>query len=543
MGWWFGRILTFEVEADDGEPSVGTILADTTAGLVGTADQRTCAGYAAYGATRQSAVEPILNCFGIDLSDGGDRLDAALGIFAGEVGEAHLGCSSSSARLSPIERSVAATEEGASAITVGYYDPSRDYQAGQARASDGSGGRTEVHIDAPVVLEASAAKSIANELLSRSWTRREKLTVRLAPAWLGLRPGETIAVPDTPGLWQVSRCSIDSLTIVAELCAASAPSTMLQADAGQALNSLDEIIPPTQAALFDLPSIGPSSDQPQIMLAASSTASEWKPVSFEIQAAGSRFPIFSAPRRSVLGTAVDALVPGEPFLLDLAGAVEVELFAAEAWLTSCDDEALATGLNYAALGDEVIQFGSAEALGERRFRLTRLLRGCRGTEWASSAHRAGEPFVLLASGTLRTVDLSSAAVGSDVSALPTGVADGGASAVHRPFSGEGLRPPSPVHLSVAKDTVGGLEIRWVRRSRDGWAWLDGIDVALGEERELYRVSIVGSSSTLEIESPVAHLGVPMAALAPLGSGTASVQVRQVGNHARSHPATAEIILP
>jgi hypothetical protein len=65
---------------------------------------------------------------------------------------------------------------------------------------------------------------------------------------------------------------------------------------------------------------------------------------------------------------------------------------------------------------------------------------------------------------------------------------------------------------------------------------------LGEERELYQVTVKGSSGTVELESAEAHLTISSSTLASLGSGAASIHVRQIGNNASSRPASAEITL-
>lgn len=61
----------------------------------------------------------------------------------------------------------------------------------------------------------------------------------------------------------------------------------------------------------------------------------------------------------------------------------------------------------AVLGSELLQFGGAEPLGEGRWRLTRLLRGRVGTEWATDLHTAGETFALMERDTLAAVELFS----------------------------------------------------------------------------------------------------------------------------------------
>jgi hypothetical protein len=52
------------------------------------------------------------------------------------------------------------------------------------------------------------------------------------------------------------------------------------------------------------------------------------------------------------------------------------------------------GANLLLVGQEIIQFADAEQLGPSEWRLSKLLRGRRGTEWAMSMHQVGE-FVLV----------------------------------------------------------------------------------------------------------------------------------------------------
>ena len=86
------------------------------------------------------------------------------------------------------------------------------------------------------------------------------------------------------------------------------------------------------------------------------------------------------------------------------------------WLLSCDDEALAQGVNLAVLGGEVLQFGAVEPLGQGRFRLSRLLRGQYGTEWAVWTHAPGELFALIERDALRAIDLPQWTIGTSVKA-------------------------------------------------------------------------------------------------------------------------------
>jgi hypothetical protein len=111
------------------------------------------------------------------------------------------------------------------------------------------------------------------------------------------------------------------------------------------------------------------------------------------------------------------------------------------------------------------------------------------------------------------------------------------------MAAEGLKPLSPVVLQADWQTNGDLWLNWTRRSRCGFAWIDEVDAPLGEAREEYRVKIVSSAATIEwpVEAPA--LMVAAADIASLGSGPATIKVRQVGDWAASHDAQASITLP
>jgi len=94
----------------------------------------------------------------------------------------------------------------------------------------------------------------------------------------------------------------------------------------------------------------------------------------------------------------------------------VHLIDEDQWLLSCDEGALAEGVNLAVLGGEVLQFAAVEPLGNGRFRLSHLLRGRSGTEWAIGTHQAGEVFAIVQRDALRAVDLPQWTIGSVVKA-------------------------------------------------------------------------------------------------------------------------------
>lgn len=244
---------------------------------------------------------------------------------------------------------------------------------------------------------------------------------------------------------------------------------------------------------------------------------------------------------AMLGSAVEALAPGGPALIDAVNSVEVAL-AGDGWLESRDDDALASGANLAVLGNELVQFGSAEPLGGGHFRLSRLLRGRRGTEWAAVAHEAGEDFALIDADALIALEAPDGSVGGEARVLANGVGDGAegvAAAIG--IEGAALRPPGPVHLRATTSGAGDIAISWVRRSRQGWAWASGTDTPLGEERESYRLIISGAGFARIVESEGPFYLYTAAEQAADGTAPPiQIAVAQGGTFAPSRPAVLTI---
>ena len=249
-------------------------------------------------------------------------------------------------------------------------------------------------------------------------------------------------------------------------------------------------------------------------------------------AAGSTAPA------AVIGTALGAPIAAGSALIDERSGVEVELLNDSMWLESRSDSALADGANLALLGEELIQFGIAEPLGGRRFRLSRLLRGRRGTEWAAGLHEAGEPFALIEAESLAAVEAPLGALGGEARLLASGLGDPEGVAAARAVTGEAIRPPAPVHLGAERLANGDLALRWVRRSRNGWVWLSGSDTPLGEETESYRLTLSGEGFARTVSVPAPAYLYTAAEQAGDGlAGPLTVEVVQIGTSAPSRPAS------
>lgn len=161
------------------------------------------------------------------------------------------------------------------------------------------------------------------------------------------------------------------------------------------------------------------------------------------------------------------------------------------------------------LGDELIQFASAVPLSAGLYRLSRLLRGRRGIEWAADSHAIG-----------------------DTAPLPVAV---------RFVAGESLRPPSPCHLRLWRDCT-SLHAEWVRRSHRGWAWIDGVGVADDPFPEFYRLTVTGPAGQADVESTATNASLVVSELPAISGDSISVSVAMAGPMALSRAVSATVIL-
>jgi hypothetical protein len=297
--------------------------------------------------------------------------------------------------------------------------------------------------------------------------------------------------------------------------------------------------------LFDLPIDEEPLDRPRLYFAAAGAEAGWRRAAMLLSTDGgaSWKPEVSVTAAAAMGMTVTPLLSAHSPLLDLRNSLEVELLNEAMWLGSRNDSALAAGANLAVVGNELVQFGIAEPLGARRFRLSRLLRGRRGTERLSGQHPPGSRFLLVEREKLSSTELQAGLIGAEVMLLAQGVGDGEEGVlVREELHGTSIMPLFPVHFSARRSADGDIRFQWTRRSRRGWSWLSGSDTPLGEEQELYQIVLSGGT-----RHRVAEVGSPSfvytaAQQAEDGASTTiHAELCQIGTHGRSRRALLTIL--
>lgn len=513
--------LTFEVVADDEDVTTGAIAAALSDGVLSGAGG-SVGGYAASGDDLASALQPLVEAQGLVLA--GLVLDYPDA--GGVVPRTMLAATAKAARDRASDVPVR--------LSVRHYAPERDYQAGVQSAVRAGIGRVAASVEVPAAMSASGAKILAQARLSEAWAARSRLELTCGWEALVHRPGSIVTVEGIAGLWRVEALEWEEMRVRLELRGwRSGSAVPVEASAGSAVTQPDAPHGPTVLMLVDLPVLSDSAPvEPVVMVAAAGASTGWRKAAlFTLDSAsGAALPMGRTAPAAVMGTVVAPPGEGSAALFDLAESLDVQLLSAGMALSGADEAALLRGANMCLVGRELIQFGSASVIGPGLFRLRRLLRGRRGTEWAMAGHGGGERFLLLDAERLAAVPQTAAQRGATCRVIGIGIGDAEPAEAEIVVAGEALMPLSPVHMRIESDGAGGLTLGWVRRSRGGWGWSDGVDAPLGEETERYRVEVMAGDVVLRSAEVGAPLWTYDAAMRAEDAGADAVAVRQVGTH-------------
>lgn len=201
-------------------------------------------------------------------------------------------------------------------------------------------------------------------------------------------------------------------------------------------------------------------------------------------------------------TAFDA--PELPWTIDRANTLRISMESGGDALDTVTEEQMRAGSNTALLVTadgvvEVIRFADVTANGDGSFTLGTLMRGLRGSEWASGMHGAGSLFVLV-DDSIAPIGFATSDLGSSRYFRLAGLFDtfDALEITGRTIEGTAEKPYAPSCILSSRDGSGNLTITWHRRSRTGGAeWLDGTEgVPLGEEAEEYEVEILNGSTVV-----------------------------------------------
>lgn len=378
-------------------------------------------------------------------------------------------------------------------VVVKYREPAKNLEAGSQRAHYPNPERDSVlEVDFPIAMTAQQAVDIAHRIL---WSYRSNKASRyeltLPPSAIGIEATDVLSFTldgedyslfvtrvehGANGLIRVQalREVVTSLTFSGE--PAEAPPTLER----------EFYTPPhTRLELLD---IAPLRDQDADRWVLYYTASLFdadeqyrKTDLAELHNLGSWNRINTMRAESVVGDVVGT-VPDSSGISDawwdLETTFDVQLYRGDTLASAASDEDVLNGENWAIVGWEVIAFRYATLISAGRYRLSRLLRGRRGTRDWMTRHAENERFVLFRVG-LDDERVKHKELGVNYrgrggqfwSAVPFGGATGDFETLSYTYEGNSRRPFAPSGVRVIRALSSGTyTLYWHPVTR----WLDPI---------------------------------------------------------------------
>jgi hypothetical protein len=485
--WLNGRATLQPVEAVVAEiaglAGLDSLQAEAAHGVV--------RGYAvAEVGTARAALQPVLLACGVDAveREGALALRSRLARVDAVADRGGLAVRADAADLA-IQRAPEA--EVAGRLRLAFPDAGGDYQRLVSEAMHPD--RADAHVldqEVSVALLPDEARRLAERWLAELHIARETAQFALPPSALPVGVGDVVALDGRR--WRIDRMEqAGALTVEGVLVE---PGAHVPGPDGGVQSESVPFVPaaPVVSQFLDLPLLTGLEAPHAPHLAV--TADPWPGRVALWSADGADGFALNAvlTARAVIGQTLGALRAARSGVWDRGAAVEVAFVGGT--VAAAAELAVLNGANLAAIGDgspdgwELFQFAGAELVAPGTWALTQRLRGLAGTDAVMpEVWPVGSRMVLL-SPAVRQIALAPSLRGLErtwrIGAAATGFDDDDVTELRLAFDGVGLRPLSVAHLRAVPGS-GGIDIRWIRRTRiDGDSWAS-TEVPLGEEREAY----------------------------------------------------------
>jgi Putative phage tail protein len=430
-------------------------------------------------------------------------------------------------------------------------------QAGALRYTKTGTTLEPLTVNTPLVLTEDAARQAAERILYQVWTEREPFVFSLPPKYLYLAPADVLTLPVAGGTARVRLVKVD-IGLFGELrCEGVLDSAdVLTQTIGGALLP-DAVGPVTEAGSTTLVAFCVNAlrdaDAASVGFYAAAngpSGQDWPGCTlYWSRDGGTTYQeLETLSDGATLGTAQSVLAdaPMSYDLWDTTNTVDVLITSGTAPQTTSDSDVLG-GANAALLGNEVIQFATVTSLGSNVYRLSRLLRGRRGTEQRTATHGTSEQFVLLTDQQVKRINLDSSLVNRTISlkAVTVGKALADATAQTLLVTGAEYTCYAPCQMAGSRDGSSNLTITWKRRTRSGGEWRDYVDVDQPEATLSYDVEIYSGASLVRTFAALTSESCSYTAAqqtTDFGSAQSAIAVKiyQNGKFGRGYGASATV---
>lgn len=403
------------------------------------------------------------------------------------------------------------------AIEISYIDHNANYAVGVQRETRLIAQTVDtLTIRLAIAMSHDEARQIAAIMLSNIWMERTGHVLSVSREYAALEPSDIITVIEDGNTHNLRIINIDSQGGILGINTVNEEASVYSSSvSGVPLPSGDDIVDwpgPTTIALVDVPLLSSHHNKPGMYVAIQGTTAAWTgAVIYKSNDRGVTWIQWTVSSRdAVIGNAATALSNvSDPFVWDDGNSVTIRLFDPEDSLESDDAIDVLNDANHALLGDEVIGWTTVVQNSDGSYTLSGLLRGRKGTEWATADHTIGETFIVLNTSTIHFLPFPVEEINASREYVAISVGMGWGSGLKQEFTCRirNMMPLAPVHVRSILDDSNNLTISWIRRARYSGDWRDEVGPPLGETSEVYEVDIYNDDGevvrTIQVGDPLA----------------------------------------
>lgn len=432
------------------------------------------------------------------------------GASAATIAYASMGASASGEPTEPLPLTMLNDIEAPAQVTVRYVNVSNDYQDGAESSDRLLGTSLAVQmLDVPIGFTPQEARALADiQVMDVAASQRTFGPVALNNDQAALEPTDVVTLTDVDGstyrarILKLSRSGgvqvIDGVIEDASILTSVIPTTTTGYDDSNTVSGVAD----TVMELLDIPLLRDADDAPGFYAAFKGDGTPWPGCALYASADDVTYTqidtVADSTQIGICTTTLGTWTGGTVF--DEKNSVTVDIGDQTLQNWSREDILSGAATGY-VIGSELIYARTATLQSAGIYKLTGLLRGRRGTEWAIAGHAASERFVALAASGrgLRRVTLATGDIGvlRYYKAVTAGRALSTATAQTLACASVGQIPFAPVDLR-ASVLDSAVQVAWKRRTRYAtrFTGAGGISVPLGELSEAYTTELRDGSDAL-----------------------------------------------
>lgn len=433
-----------------------------------------------------------------------------------------------------IEESISQAQDIPREVQVLFNDPALGYQQNKQQKRRHTRivkTHNQFIYEFPFTIDASTARQISEKILFMDWIERKPYKFNTWKAVYDLLDPTDIVQFTYEGLMYQARVVKEQIgldykmefTTVNENT--SVYTSTAQGSSGiQPPSPIAKTVPNTILFLMDMPLLRDQDSNPTgsgyYWAASSTNLTDWTGMSLEISSDDNSFTQQDTSSVSCSYGVTLGVLPNfqfSPFSWDFKTTLTIRMLQGS--LSGDTMLNVLNGSNALAIGSptngwEIVQFANVVQNADASFTISTLLRGRRGSEVFCGTHTAADTVILLSGSGANGVihELASLA---NVQVLryfrPTTFGQSVTSVTSQLFTNTAndLRPYAVTSVIGTRDGAGNLTVTWVRRTRIGGDWLEGIGtVPLSELSESYDVDVMGGSGSATVIRTFAGLSSP-----------------------------------